>query len=267
MPSATSLLLTLLALTTLTLYATYRRALFTLNTRRPKPLRHGRRNPKEPTHLLIVLGSGGHTAEMLAMLDRAVNESDPLKRLDWRDYGHRTWVVGEGDTISAARAREFEDMATALSSQETLMAGKVKKATDAGPGKFDVLKVPRARAIHQPLSTTPVSAFKCFAGCWKVLTGQVAKGVDFPDLILVNGPATGAVMVYTSLVMRFFNVRGCVTSYKMRTIHVESYARVKKLSLSGRLLCYVTDKFLVQWPALDARRQGAGRAQFAGVLV
>lgn len=264
MPSA---ILTFLALSALTLYAVYRRTLFLLNTKRPKPLRHGRRNPKEPTHLLIVLGSGGHSAEMLAMLDRAVNEADARKRLDWRDYNHRTWVVGEGDAISAARAREFEEMAQGLSSQETLMAGKVRKATDAGPGKYDVLTVPRARAIHQPLSTTPVSAFKCMAGCWKVLTGQLAKGIDYPDLILENGPATGAVMVYTSIIMRFFNIKGCVTGYKLRTIHIESYARVKKMSFSGKLLCYVTDKFLVQWPALDARRQGAGRAQYSGVLV
>ncbi|KAI7586853.1 hypothetical protein KC346_g17370, partial [Hortaea werneckii] len=58
---------------------------------RSKPIRHGRRNPNEPTHLLICLGSGGHTAEMLAMLTRAVET--PLNRsnakqnqkLEWRD--------------------------------------------------------------------------------------------------------------------------------------------------------------------------------------
>lgn len=88
--------------------------------------------------------------------------------------------------------------------------------------------------------------------------------LDFPDLILVNGPATGTIVVLASLVLRFFEVWGCNWKGKMRTIYVESWARVKRLSLSGRLLEFVVDRFLVQWPQLE--RPG-GRAEFVGVLV
>ena len=49
-------------------------------------------------------------------------------------------------------------MATPLSTQDDLMAGKVRRATDIGPGKYEIVTVPRAREIHQPLATAPLSS-------------------------------------------------------------------------------------------------------------
>ncbi|KAK1075127.1 UDP-N-acetylglucosamine transferase subunit [Friedmanniomyces endolithicus] len=272
----TSILITLLTITLLTVIPTalYRLTLV-LNPARNKPLRHGRRNPSEPTHLLIVLGSGGHTAEMLAMLTRAVTSPDPAQKLNWKDYHHRTWVVSAGDSLSAARAKEFEEMATPLSTQEDLMAGKVKKATDIGPGTYEIVTVPRAREIHQGLATAPVSGWKCLVACRELLMkhttdtrdghAAMAGEIDFPDLILCNGPATATVLVGASVLLRFFDVRGCSTRGKMRTVYVESWARVKRLSLSGRLLSSVVDRFLVQWPQLA--KDSVGRIEYRGVLV
>ena len=96
------LLTALITLTLLTATALLYRLTIVLNPSRNKPLRHGRRNPNEPTHLLIVLGSGGHTAEMLAMLSRAVTNPDPAQKLNWKDYSYRTWVVSSGDSLSGA---------------------------------------------------------------------------------------------------------------------------------------------------------------------
>ncbi|TKA75696.1 hypothetical protein B0A55_03176 [Friedmanniomyces simplex] len=269
------ILTTLLLLTLLTLPALLYRLTLILTPSRNKPLRHGRRNPNEPTHLLIILGSGGHTAEMLAMLTRAVTSPDPAQKLNWKDYHHRTWVISEGDSISAERAKEFEEMATPLSTQEDLMAGKVKRATDIGPGGYEIVTVPRAREIHQPLLTAPVSSFKCLRACRELLMkhttdtrdghAAMAGEVDFPDLILCNGPATATILVLASVLLRFFDVRGCSTRGKMRTVYVESWARVKRLSLSGRLLSRVVDRFLVQWPQLA--KEAVGRIEYRGVLV
>ncbi|TKA24748.1 hypothetical protein B0A50_05736 [Salinomyces thailandicus] len=277
----TTTLLLLFIFLGLPLLAILYRITLLIDPSRNKPIRHGRRNIQEPTHLLIVLGSGGHTAEMLSMLSRAVTApTDPLEpkksaKLDWKDFTHRTWVVGQGDSISASRAKEFEDMAIPLSTQEDLMVGKVKRATDTGAGSYDLVEVPRAREIHQSLVSAPGSALKCMQACYELLMryttetreghAGVAKQRDFPDVILCNGPATAAVMVFTSVVMRFFDVRGCSTRGKMRTVYVESWARVKKPSLSGRLLKHVVDRFLVQWPQLE--RGAGGRAEFRGVFV
>jgi beta-1,4-N-acetylglucosaminyltransferase len=265
-----ALLIPLLAV----LATAYRLSIIT-NPQRSKPLRHGRRNPNEPTHLLIVLGSGGHTAEMLAMLTRAVTEGSPKQRLVWKDFTHRTWVVGSGDSISATRAKDFEHMAVPLTTQEDLMEGNIKRATDIGPGTYDVAVVPRAREIHQPLYTSPMSSLACAKACWELLTKHATETIeghmprpgkiDFPDVILCNGPATATILVFTSVLLRFFDVKGCSTRGKMRTVYVESWARVKKLSLSGRLLRFVVDRFLVQWPQLE--RAAGGRAEYLGVLV
>lgn len=260
----TLLLLSFLA--TVISAAVFFRARFILSPTRTKPIRHGRRNRNEPTHLLIVLGSGGHTAEMLSMLDRAVNEPDVKKRLEWRDYTHRTWVVSEGDSISASRAKDFEESTLGFG-QERIMEGKVKKATDIGPGTYEVITLPRARKIHQSIYSAPISCLSTFFACWRMLVKQVDQGRDFPDLILVNGPATATIVVYTAIALRFFNVRGCVTNGRLRTIYVESWARVKKMSLSGNMLSRVVDKCLVQWPQLDAKFNGTGKAKYVGMLV
>lgn len=260
----TLLLLSILAILTAT--ALFYRIRFVLSPTRSKPIRHGRRNPKEPTHLLVVLGSGGHTAEMLSMLERAVNEPNKNSRLEWRDYHHRTWVVSEGDSISASRAKEFEEMATGFG-QDSITEGQVKRVTDKGPGSYEIVTVPRARQIHESVYSAPISCVKTFMACWSLLVKQLEQGRDFPDLIMANGPATATVLVATALALRFFNVKGCVTRGKMRTIYVESWARVKKMSLSGELMSRVVDKCLVQWPQLDAKRNGTGKAKYVGMLV
>ena len=147
------------------------------------------------------------------------------------------------------------------------MEGKVKKATDLGPGTYEVVTVPRARKIHQSVYTAPISCLKTFAACWGLLVKQLEQGRDFPDLILVNGPATATIMVYAAIALRFFNVGGCVTNGRLRTIYVESWARVKRMSLSGEMLSRVVDRCLVQWPLLDAKRNGTGKAKYVGMLV
>jgi beta-1,4-N-acetylglucosaminyltransferase len=88
---------------------------------------------------------------------------------------------------------------------------------------------------------------------------------DFPDVILCNGPATATIVIFTSILLRFFDVGGCNTRGKMRTVYIESWARVKRLSLSGKILSRIVDRFLVQWPQLEAAT--SGRGQYIGVLV
>ncbi|EME44733.1 glycosyltransferase family 1 protein [Dothistroma septosporum NZE10] len=235
---------TILSLMLISIPLIYHRLSTILSPDRPHPRRRRRENVKVPRHLLIVLGSGGHTAEMMAMLKRAVNEKDGEMRLNWQDFPLRTWVISSGDIISAARARAFED---------TIM-----EEADDTVGTYNIEIVPRAREIHQPLYTAPISSLHCLRSCLGVLTRY-----GHPDLILCNGPATATILIFTSVLLRFFNIGGCTTRGKMRTIYVESWARVKKLSLSGWLLSRVVDRFLVQWPQLEGR----GRAEYIGVLV
>jgi beta-1,4-N-acetylglucosaminyltransferase len=232
-----------------------------LDPERPKSRRQ---RCQESTHLLIVLGSGGHSAEMIGMLERAVREDDECRRLEWRDYTYRTWVVGKGDRISARRAKEFEEMVEGLQKEKGEANGKVEHKDEA---RYRIVTVPRAREIHQSAFTAPISCFRCMLACWTVLLPSATNGLDIdaPDLILCTGPATATILVFTSILLRFFDVRGCDSRGKVRTVYVESWARVKKLSLSGKLMVHVVDRFFVQWPQL--LKKTGGRGEYLGVLV
>ncbi|KAJ6201999.1 oligosaccharide biosynthesis protein Alg14 like-domain-containing protein [Bipolaris maydis] len=265
-----------------------------------RPLR--RKRPLA-TRVLIVLGSGGHTHEMLCL----------LRDLDTRKYTHRTYVVSSGDAFSAQRAAQFEqDLQDAArkrkKAQEMVVNGQDADKSDGkvtrptmqvtdidgqtrvldtsrgddspactGPHHYDIAIVPRARKIHQSLLTTPFSAlytlFACFTpllGAPAPLAGQApttpyeAAAADVPDLIITNGPATAVIVILASLVLRFFNVKGAESRHKGKTIYVESFARVKTLSLSGKILLRFVDRFLVQWEELEG---AGGRAEYWGVLV
>lgn len=244
-----------------------------LDPKRLRPgskLDHGRDG--RSAHLLIVLGSGGHTAEMLAMLERAIAERDGSRRLDLANFKYRTWVVSSGDELSARRARIFEDEVSSLSLSSTHLDGAASN-TDTGISPLpeedvQVLTVPRARRIHQPLFTAPMSSLQCLFACLSLLTQCSNPERDFPDIILCNGPATATILVLASVLLRFFDVRACQSRGKMRTVYVESWARVRKLSLSGRLLEWVVDRFLVQWPQLRGEGRGDGRRrEYMGVFV
>ena len=204
---------------------------------------------------------------MIGMLTRAVTEGEQERRLEWKKYTRRTWVVGTGDAISAQRAREFEEMVTALAIEQDGSTTGRTESEDASLGSYDIATVPRAREIHQPIYTAPISCLRSMLACFNLLLRHQNRNSDlgFPDLILCNGPATATILVFTSILLRFFNIRRCNTRGKMRTIYVESWARVKKLSLSGLLLSRVVDRFLVQWPQLE--KEGGGRVEYLGVLV
>ncbi|KAK4998980.1 UDP-N-acetylglucosamine transferase subunit [Elasticomyces elasticus] len=240
------------------------RLLAILPPNRPPP---AKRKRGTPTRLLIVLGSGGHTAEMLAMLRNA--EASGLR---WKDYTHRTWVVSSGDSVSADRAKGFETEVAANCSGSrvkdhalgiSLMDSPEKpRAGEDVVGSYDIAILPRARRIHQSLLTTPISALYCLYHCFRILSSLPAS--QYPDLILANGPATATILILASLILRFFDIRGASKRGTMRTVYVESWARVNRLSLSGKLLVRVVDRFLVQWPGLEGV---GGRGEFLGVLV
>lgn len=181
---------------------------------------------------------------MLSMLRRS--------GIAWKDFSHRTWVVSSRDALSAARAKEFEE--EQISAQEERKGG--------GYGVYRIETVPRAREIHQPLYTAPFSCLRCAWECVRVLRGKEGR-YGYPDVVLCNGPATATIVVLTGVVMRFlgFGQR----EGKMRTVYVESWARVKKASLSGMLLARVVERFVVQWPQMEEVL--GRRTEFGGVLV
>ncbi|KAI1630306.1 UDP-N-acetylglucosamine transferase subunit alg14 [Exophiala viscosa] len=243
---------------------------------RPQPSRRPRGSPSHPTYLLIVLGSGGHTAEMLNILSQT-----PCLQLD---FTHRTYVVSSGDDFSALKAHEFEkQLLSDLSKTDIVIP-------EGTASNYDVVTVRRARRVHQSIMTTPFSSLACLTDCFAVLTGshrdikpRRPSRNKYPDMILTNGPGTGVIVVLASIILLFLGYGGPLTiqtsasskdgeqqdlhpdSGQMRCIFIESWARVKTLSLSGRLLKPLVSRFIVQWPEL-VKLEGE-RVEYIGPLV
>ncbi|KAL2013777.1 hypothetical protein VTN00DRAFT_1302 [Thermoascus crustaceus] len=248
-----------------------------------------------PTHLLIVLGSGGHTAEMLSMLRRMP--------LDSSVYTYRTYIVSSGDSFSAGKAAEFEAELQKPRHDDTgeergLRTGDAavgqdgrasRSKSDSDSGSYTIVTVPRARRVHQSYLTAPFSTLQCFWACLNVLRGLHpdqkshlgSMSSPYPDLILTNGPATAVCVILAAKLLRLLNflfaplTRPASSGEKhprplqLRTIFVESWARVKTLSLSGKILLPFADRFLVQWPYLEGKSawRGMRKTEYVGTLV
>ncbi|GJE95471.1 glycosyltransferase family 1 protein [Phanerochaete sordida] len=186
--------------------------------------------------LAVFLGSGGHTSEALAL----------LAGLDFARYTPRTYVLSSGDALSAKKAIALE-------------AAKASPAGSSRKSPYALVTIPRARRVHQPLLTTPFSSAVSLAACaYHVALAPLLTGRPFADVLLVNGPGTCVMLCLAVYLNRFLGLPS------PKLIYVESFARVKRLSLSGKILKPFVDRFLVQWPDLA---QGDSRLQYKGCLV
>lgn len=196
-----------------------------------------------------------------------------LRGLDPTSYTHRSYIVSAGDDFSARKAAEFEAALRKRARQRALLAADGNVVEEEWKS-YDIAIVPRARKIHQSLLTTPFSALRCLFACFSILRSpdipvspSSARALhappQYPDLILSNGPGTGVMVILAALLLRFVKFPS-TRQGQMRTIYVESWARVKGLSLSGKILVRIVDRFLVQWAGLDGV---SGRGEFRGVLV
>ncbi|KAL1718919.1 glycosyltransferase family 1 protein [Schizophyllum commune] len=194
---------------------------------KPRPRRS---SPASTCSIAVFLGSGGHTSEALAL----------LSGLDFDRYTPRTYFISEGDALSAQKAIDLENA--------------------KGPcSAFSLRVLPRARRVHQPLFTVPLSAMRSFRACVYYMTvAPFTLKNPVADVLILNGPGTCCTLALAAYVNKFFGLR-CP-----RVIYVESFARVKGLSLTGKILRSFADRFIVQWPQV---LQDGGRGECYGCLV
>ncbi len=165
---------------------------------------------------MVVLGSGGHTAEMMQV----------LRSMEWRQDDVRCYVVAETDALSGDKAKAFE--------------GDLSKTER---GRFVMEYVSRSREVGQRYST---SVWTTIVALWSAM-GIVMRHT--PRVLLVNGPGTCLPLVVWCRVASMVGLisGGC------RVFYVESIARVDHLSLTGRIvyaLGLANGGFYVQWKEL-----------------
>ncbi|KAF8271527.1 glycosyltransferase family 1 protein [Lactarius quietus] len=183
-----------------------------------------RRDHTENCHIAVFLGSGGHSSEALAL----------VSTLDFSRYTPRTYLVSKGDSLSATKAIALERLKAA--SEPSL-------PPEERIGEYQILTIPRARRVHQNLLTLPVT-----------LLGDSST----VDVLVLNGPGTCFVLCLAAYINRFLGLPS------PKLVYVETFARVRTLSLTGKLLRPIVDRFIVQWPDL---LQDGGRGECRGWLV
>ncbi|PVG03409.1 oligosaccharide biosynthesis protein Alg14 like protein [Serendipita vermifera] len=163
-----------------------------------------------------------------------------LKGLDVERYGPRKYILSAGDHLSAKKAAEFE-------------------SEQSFPSSYSIAVIPRARRVLQPLWTVPITTIICLLVCFREITLKaLLRRERFADLLLLNGPGTCVPIFVACFVNRILGL------HSPRVIYVESFTRVNRLSLSGRLLRPVVDCFVVQWPNLLS---GGGSGYYEGWLI
>ncbi|RKP19852.1 beta-N-acetylglucosaminyltransferase, partial [Rozella allomycis CSF55] len=164
---------------------------------------------------------GGHTAEMISMLD---GMSSPREKYSPIVYG-----IGEDDKLSEPKIRKFQESRPEL--------------------QYNIVKVKRARYVGQSYITSIFTSTHSLFSCFHVISSNP------PKVLLLNGPGTCVPLVLVALAIR------SVTRIRLRIIYIESFARVETLSLTGKILYNVADRFIVHWPELTEKYP---KAEFLG---
>ncbi|KAI5172731.1 beta-1,4-N-acetylglucosaminyltransferase [Nematocida sp. LUAm3] len=147
----------------------------------------------------VVLGGGGHTAEMMEI----------LKECPW-GFDHLNVIVSSGDINSRRAIKELK---------------RVKS--------IRIIEVPRPNEVLQGYSFFKI-VYSLFA-CFYVVYGISGK------FLLCNGPG---VCVPICISHRILHPR-------TKIWYVESFTRVKTLSLTGKIIQWFSNLFIVQSPHLS----------------
>ncbi|XP_049735688.1 UDP-N-acetylglucosamine transferase subunit ALG14 homolog isoform X2 [Elephas maximus indicus] len=175
---------------------------------------HHRVVPRESLSLLVVAGSGGHTTEILRLLGNLSNA-----------YSPRHYIFADTDEMSAHKIRAFE----------------VDRAERYSSTMYTTHRIPRSREVRQSWLSTVLTTFYSMLHSFP-LTFRLK-----PDLVLCNGPGTCVPICLSALLLGILGIK------KVIIVYVESVCRVETLSLSGKILYYLSDYFIVQWPTLKEK--------------
>ncbi|KAK3941749.1 oligosaccharide biosynthesis protein Alg14 like-domain-containing protein [Diplogelasinospora grovesii] len=187
-------------------------------------------------YLLYVLGSGGHTTEMLATIRQSFRPQANV---------HRRYIVTSGDTYSRTAVQQLE--------------AQIAEACPGGEGgTYDIFRATRARRVHQSLYTAPFTALVSALCVIDALrSGPIGRGEGFgyPHVITTNGPGSGFVVCLVAHVMKMLGMM--TPGDRGRVVFIETWAHTNTLSLTGKLFWWsgIADLFCVQHEQL-ARKTG-----------
>ncbi|XP_031731867.1 UDP-N-acetylglucosamine transferase subunit ALG14 [Anarrhichthys ocellatus] len=164
-----------------------------------------------PVVVLVVAGSGGHTTEVLRLMECLSAAYTP-----------RHYVIADTDSMSEEKICTFENS---------------KQHSDS-EAQFTICRIPRSREVHQSWSSSVLSTLDAL---------RYSLPLVFrlrPDMVLCNGPGTCVPLCVAGLLLGILGMK------KVSIVYVESICRIKTLSLTGKILYPISDYFFVQWSSL-----------------
>lgn len=179
---------------------------------------------------MVVLGSGGHTTEMLEF----------VQSLSKQTFSPRCFVVASTDNGSPLALRRVERTLVDDSDSED---GSISRLIDP---KCDalLLRVPRSREVKQSYVSSVWTTLVAFVAALRLV-----RRVQ-PRLLLVNGPGTCLPLCIAVWLLSLLAL-----APRCDIVFVESVARVRSLSLTGQILyrLRLCAYFIVQWDELCIR--------------
>lgn len=179
-----------------------------------------------PCSTIVCVGSGGHTTEMLML----------VKTLDFTKYSPRYYIMANTDHMSSCKIHAVEKLKESVSEST----------------KYRIIEIPRSRSVKQSYFTS------IFTTLYSVMYSIPIVCRIRPDLILCNGPGTCIPICIIAFILKVLFI--CDT----RIVFVESFCRTRTFSLTGKILRYIADNVIVQWPYLQNKMN---QADYIGQLM
>jgi len=173
--------------------------------------------------IMIILGSGGHTGELLLM----------LSKLDFNKFKKCFIISSHNDKNSENKFKEIFDL---------------KKYSKTS---FQFIKIYRARNVGQSFLTSIFTTFYSMIQSFFVMIKTQ------PNICVTNGPGVAIPIVYIGFILKLMMI---LVEFKI--LFIESYCRTKSISLSGKLIEPICDKFIVLWENLKG-----GKKEFLGKIL
>ncbi|KAM3134292.1 UDP-N-acetylglucosamine transferase subunit [Paramecium bursaria] len=172
---------------------------------------------------MILFGSGGHTTEMLYMFEK----------YNFKERNQNLYFIhSESDQQEPTRVYKFIE-------QNNIQLPQHKWIT-----------IPRSRKVKQSYLSSIFTTLYAI-----VITFIKLFQIQDLDLLVINGPGTclPVVLVLWIQYLFLFRIKRC------KILYIESWCRVQKLSLTGKLIYRLCDRFITHW--------NFGKGEYLGPLI